>query len=234
MSLREASAKLGINYSTAKTIVQTFRREKRIAKMPKKQHGTKKALKKERMLRRVLTNRSLSKILTHILNDEISSSKKKQQDQDTNIQRKDTSTFPTGYVEIPQIQSKENKEFPRILSANQIMTFAVEEEGPKKNQISRCIDTPQDLPIPIFKKDIFYIFAENNAEEEYRANLDYSNLLVLKTKPKLMESEEKLPCLNPANDISDTNYNKNKVSNCNIFDFSAYSRKVQHEANKLY
>jgi len=51
---KEAAEELKINYSTAKTIVQTFRREKRVAKKPKHCTETKKAIKHERLLRKLL------------------------------------------------------------------------------------------------------------------------------------------------------------------------------------
>ena len=54
MTLKQAADKLGINYSTAKTIVQTFRKEKRVAKMPKRSMETKKGLKKGNFLKRFL------------------------------------------------------------------------------------------------------------------------------------------------------------------------------------
>lgn len=182
MTLKQAAENLNINYSTAKTIVQTYRKEKRISKKPKHTIETKKSMKRENFLSKVLTHDKVAKVMSRIISTEFKTGKKRKLLKTKNTKFShvisEAQTLPaTG-------QAPENlvsKSFPRIESAGQMQLFEPEKEGPKTGQITRAVfaDIPQ-----VLKKDIFYIHCKPNTEEELKELIDYNDPLVLKSKPE--------------------------------------------------
>ena len=70
MCLKEAADRLDINYSTAKTIIQTFRKEGRLAKKEKKKMWSRKATRKQKVLQKYLKRADIDKILGNIVEGE--------------------------------------------------------------------------------------------------------------------------------------------------------------------
>ena len=167
MTLKQAADKLGINYSTAKTIVQTFRKEKRVAKMPKRSMETKKGLKKGNFLKRFLNVCKTKCLMSIIIEAQVNFG----QTRSSQL----SETLITGNS-LQQITAA----FPRIESTEQMTLFEVE-EGPCNGQISRGIFT--NIESIVQKKEVFFIFDEIELENKYKNEIDYSNPVWLRAKP---------------------------------------------------
>ncbi len=176
--MKQAADELGINYSTAKTIVQTFRREKRVAKKPKRGLETKKALKREKYIARVLGHHKLTKILARIMEEEtkdLELKPEKRKASEVNIPEASTAMVTQQPIEPPP-----NTPFPRITSAFQMVLPAPLEEPPMRQDCGVMTD---DLLVPqICKRDVFFVHSEANPEELYRSKVDYANPVTLRAK----------------------------------------------------
>lgn len=234
ITLKEAAEKLNINYSTAKTIVQTFKKENRISKKPKHAILTKKSLKREQFLNRVLTQAKLAKIITRITSAELKKRKsfKEKLSKPSQAISEARTLAATG-------QASENlilKAFPRIESAGQMEIFEAEKEGPKPGQITRAVsvDMPQNS-----KKDIFYVHSEGKADEELNKLIDYEKLLELnREKMKIMETKKKeeIPKIEefPLATIA-TQQRKEYIGEPKLyFDFTGYKTMIMINANKIH
>lgn len=173
-TLKEAAEKLDINYSTAKTIVQTYRKENRISKKPKHIKETKKSIRREEFLIRVLTQAKLAKLLPRIMQTEFKPPKKKKSLKPSQPNSEARTLAATGQ---PQ-DNPSFKGFHRIESAGQIQIMESEVEGPKPGQVSRAVtaDVPQSA-----KKDVFHVRCERTEEV-----LECKNLVL----PTLKEKEQ--------------------------------------------
>lgn len=178
--MKQAADALGINYSTAKTIVQTFRREHRIAKKPKRSLETKRAMRRERHLLKALAKSRIAKILSQIISSETSCP-------DTCLKARDQPHPPpcevsmsvsTAAVLPPSATSASITNFHRDTSAAQLMLLLNPEKAVPKEMVS--IGTNVDTG----KKDIFYVFTEDNPEEEYKRKVDYKDPVTLRVKPR--------------------------------------------------
>ncbi len=176
--MKQVADELSINYSTAKTIVQTFRKERRIAKKPKRALETKKAVKRERYLTKLLSHSKVVKMVALIVGEEsVTSSDKKSPEPTAPIV--DSSTLIS--VPVRPEAETQHKAFPRITSANQMVLFPAEEDGPKPGQVS-CAVATDPLSFPFSRKDVFYVYSESNPEEEYKGKVDYANPVLLRAK----------------------------------------------------
>jgi len=232
--LKQVADELAINYSTAKTIVQTFRKERRITKKPKRSLETKKAIKRERYLSKCLTQSKVARIISRIMEDEliaIANDVKctKQSEPQSPIAEVSTAiaTSPPSGAESPP-----TKTFPRITSANQMVLFPNEEEGPRPGQVTRAVATEYSY-FPVSKKDIFYVYSEINPEEEYRDRVDYANPVVLRAKTSIRETEgapiAKLPLISALASKSafapPTQFAHSEPQEATLF-FTEYSLKI--------
>lgn len=155
--------------------MQTFRRERRILKRPKHTAETKKTLRREKFLAKMLVQRRVHKIVTSILKFALGRSKKKRY--------KDRAGISEGKTLPVTAQPTENpisKSFPRIESAGQMLLFEPETPGPKCGQMSRGITV--NMEAGIAKKNIFYIHYNTNSEEEFKQTINYNNPILLKTR----------------------------------------------------
>lgn len=119
-----------------------------------------------------------------------------------------------------------HKDFPRVTSANQMVLFPVEEEGPKIGQISRAVAT-DPLSFPFSRKDIFYVYSETNPEEEYKGKVDYTNLVLLRAKLS-SQAVESLPAVSRPipRTISAPVLSLAGSSGSSIFNFQDYSLRI--------
>eukprot|EP00826_Nyctotherus_ovalis_P048765 TRINITY_DN577_c0_g1_i1.p2 TRINITY_DN577_c0_g1~~TRINITY_DN577_c0_g1_i1.p2 ORF type:complete len:228 (+),score=44.91 TRINITY_DN577_c0_g1_i1:151-834(+) len=166
VTLREAADRLGMNYSTAKTIVQTFRREKRVAKKPKRLAATKKSIEKERFLTHFLNKFKVKALLSGIIRTELEAQKTSKHTHKLLAETSTAIASSQGYV--PSIR----KTLPRVESAGEMLLVGLEEEGPCAGQTSRGVSANMELT---HKRPVFFVIADNNIEEEYKKKLDYSN-----------------------------------------------------------
>jgi len=164
--LKKAASELNINYSTAKTIVQTYRRENRITKRPKYMAETKKTLRRERLLAKMLVQKRVRKLTTLILKTALNQSKKKKK----NKERTGISEVRTLPVTAQTNENPISKGFPRVESAGQIVFFESETLGPKCGQMSRGVMVNREAGIT--KKKIFYVHYKNNSEEEFKESIN--------------------------------------------------------------
>lgn len=191
MTLKEVAEQLGINYSTAKTIVQTFRKERRVAKKLKRIMTTKKATAKENLLVRYLTRYRVKNLLTAIIDSELGLKKKEE------CLQKNILEISTVGVSLQTNNARLTpmKILSRIESAGDMLLFRLEEEGPYDGQISRGVSANMNFAAQ--KRPIFFILTETNIEEECKDKIDYNNLVLLKNKhmseigePLVMETEK--------------------------------------------
>eukprot|EP00826_Nyctotherus_ovalis_P064903 TRINITY_DN9530_c0_g1_i9.p1 TRINITY_DN9530_c0_g1~~TRINITY_DN9530_c0_g1_i9.p1 ORF type:complete len:298 (-),score=78.77 TRINITY_DN9530_c0_g1_i9:230-1123(-) len=173
MTLKEAAEKLDINYSTAKTIVQTYRKENRISRKPKHMKETKKSIRREEFLSRVLTQAKLAKLFPRVIQVEFGSPKKKKSPKLSQSNSEARTLAATG-------QPQDNppfKAFHRIESAGQMQIIESEVEGPRPGQVSRAVtvDVPQNV-----KKDIFHVRCEQKEENAFECK----NLVLPKSREK--------------------------------------------------
>jgi len=179
--LKNAAEKLNINYSTAKTIVQTYRKENRISKRPKHAITTKKSLKREQFLSRVLAPTKLAKIMSKIEFAECKLKKKRKSLKSTKEIISEACTLAaTGQA----VENPIKKAFHRIESAGQIQLLETEKEGPKPGQVTRAVFA--DIPLNL-KRDIFYVHSECKSEEELKKLISYEDK---KRKGEVMKTRE--------------------------------------------
>jgi len=207
---------LKINYSTAKTIVQTFRREKRIAKKPKKAFITKRGLKRERRLARKVTKITVPQMLTKII---LAATFNPKVFQKPSLKVSEQSTAAV------KENNESEKVFPRAVSVSQMVYFPPQENGPKTNQVSKgVLVEAQDFP----KKNIFLVF-HNKVEEEFKERVDYDDLI--RTKSKLTEEIIQFTKL-PALQLSPT---RPLVKNVRAsFEFGEYKRWIEDSYKRRY
>lgn len=180
--MREAADHLNINYSTAKTIVQTFRKEKRVTKKPKRQIITKKSIEKEKLLVQFLSQFKVKNLMANIVKAEL---EVKKENQDT---QKAISEAPTlGSFSKPNPLSNIHKSLPRVESAGEMLLFELEEEGPYAGQMTRGVSANMDMIT--YKRPIFFISVESDLEEEYKQQIDYSNPVLLRNKQRIETKE---------------------------------------------
>jgi len=180
--LKEAADHLEINYSTAKTIVQTFRKENRVTKNPKRQIVTKKSIEKERFLVRFLSQLKVKNLTASIVKAELEVKK-----EPPDIQKAISEARTLGSFSKPNPLSNSHKSLPRVESAGEILLFELEEEGPYPGQISRGISANMD--IVLHKRPIFFVSVDTNLEEEYKQQLDYSNPVLLRNRQPIKIKE---------------------------------------------
>jgi len=237
---------LGINYSTAKTIVQTFRREKRIAKKPKRFLETRKAIKKERYIQKALSSTRLDTILSKILEDEMEfvCDKEKCLENDEKHGNEGISAFgqtkaTQDLIDINPPLSM-NKGISRVFSAPQFWIPKEEEEGPLEGQMSRAVGVQEDWLLPNDRKEIFYVYPEKDLDEEYKECVDYNNPVLLRSKPKPEENEEiqqRLPsistilsaCTSISRSVSHSQFEPGLT-----FDFSEYKQAITQNSFKRH
>ncbi len=91
-------------------------------------------------------------------------------------------------MDIPPAAHK-NSIFPRVLSAPQLYLFEADEEGPKLGQMSRGIGVQEEHLLPLYRREVFYVYPEHDLDEEYKERVDYDNPVLLRSKPKPNESQ---------------------------------------------
>ena len=156
ITLKDAANKLKINYSTAKTIVQTFRKERRILKKPRFAIKTVKAIKHQKLIIKALTKPKIKRIIRSIIKSEILFKTKEKNIGKINLP--EGATMNTAQT----IENPISKRFHRIESAGQMILFESEISGPKCGQITRSVST---IDLPKALRSIFYI--KNDPDEEY-------------------------------------------------------------------
>lgn len=182
--------------------MQTFRREKRIAKKPKRFVETRKAIQKEKFLRKTLVKHRVAGIISRILEDEelFHSADEKCEDKKPVEPAEVSVTRPTNDVDINL--PRPNKGIQRVCSAPQMVLIETEEEGPKEGQTSRAVGVREEMLLPANKKEIFYVYPENSLDEEYKSKVNYDDPVELRSKAKASgstneshESKQPLPSL---------------------------------------
>lgn len=180
LSLKEAARKLSINYSTAKTIVQIFRKERRISKKPKHMCVTKKSLRREEFLERALSKRRVQRAIAKILRSELKRFKR----------RKTRKKLPKDIAPISErrtlaatgqmMEDGRTRGFPRVESAGQMEVFPDRVAGPGAGQTTCGVSANVGQRLP--KRRVFYVNSALAIEERYKEKIDYNNLVLLKHK----------------------------------------------------
>lgn len=191
---------LRMNYSTAKTIIQTFRREKRIAKRSKHMLESKKATKKNNFLIRFLSKRKVDSLIDMILREEQIISKKESIKEEHHVLEVATA---------PIIKTSNSP--PRINTVDQVLLFADAEEGPRHGQVSRAVFVNREKEM---KHDLFFVVSDIDPDAKYKKRIDYKDPLLLRHK-KLNKQNDKL--------LINDNVENSQIS---IFNFSEYKRKI--------
>lgn len=231
MTLKDAAEKLDINYSTAKTIVQTYRKENRISKKPKHSIITKKSLKREQFLSRVLTQTKLAKIMSRIVAAELNLKKRKlcRTKSLQGISEARTLAATGQAQDIPV-----GKSFPRVESAGQMQLLEAEKEGPKPGQVTRAISA--NMPLSL-KKDVFYVHVPCSAKEVLPAP-DPQDLEMIEEKEEA--NLEKPVIENEGREREDENGEMRDLSGLEEreagvwFDFRTYGEKIVKSAWERY
>jgi len=208
-TLKQAADLLGINYSTAKTIIQTFRKEKRIAKKSKHMVETKKAIKKSQFLTRFLTKAKVESLLDSILLEELVVPEHKLIKEDHNVS--DSCTAPVFKI-IPNASSKV---LARVDSAAQMLLFDEVEEGPGRGQRTRAISVSFHENKE-YKHNFFYVYSETDPEMKYKDKIDYNDPILLRAKTSDRHN------VNSHLDLGMEHNNKPELT----FDFSEYKTKI--------
>ena len=208
---------------------------------------TKRALKRESHLIKVLTQSRVTQEIARIIDAETSAPLVPSIFQKPVI--KETSPeVSTATTLLMQRDSGcvlgKRKEFPRVVSAAQMVLLANEEEGPKENQIPKESNTEETTAIRNVgrKSDVFYVFNGEKVggeEEEYKDKINYkdgcTNLLKKassKHKEKRRENVyKKLPELEKAFHINVLKptppETKSTIHDSNItFSFSSYTPRI--------
>ena len=169
---------------------------------------TKKAIKRERYLIKFLSQFKVAKLLSGITSLEfIPFDKSKSFDMQPLAMPQglsDISTVPAT-IQASNAENPTPSRFPRVESAVQMILFPTEEDGPKPGQMSRAIHANIDAEtVSFMRKDVFYVYSEENPEEEYKRKIDYNNPVLLRPKAEGKESETlgKLPSLPTAETMS--------------------------------
>jgi hypothetical protein len=225
VTLKQAAENLNINYSTAKTILQTFRRERRISKKPKHIVETKKAMKRENYLAKVLTHARMNRVVSNILSNELKLAKKRKSSKAS----RNLSEVQTAMNTEQAIENQTNKGFPRIGSAGQMELFGMEKEGPKEGQVTRAVTA--DIPL-LPKKELFYIYSKDMDEEEFRRKIDYDDPVALKVK---VEEQPNNEVINLPSVSAFTHFQKHDKEEVKVkIDFSVYRKAILETACKRY
>ena len=178
-----AAEELKINYSTAKTIVQTFKCQKRFAKIPKRSLTSLRTRKREGRLRRVLTKRSLPSICERIFLDELKPEK--------------CAEIVAALKPRPQHKTKAVQNdnplpilpIPARSPSPPASSFPVCEPGPKVGQVSRGTDGPSDNWCAGKLKDVFYIYTIEGPESLFRHKIDYTLPMKIRHRHKRVPTE---------------------------------------------
>lgn len=224
ITLKEAAEKLNINYSTAKTIVQTYRKENRISKKPKHTIITKKSIKREQFLSRVLTPTKLAKTISKIISTECGSNKKRKSLKVTPISEARTLAATAQANENPIA-----KGFHRIESAGQMQLLEAE-EGPKPGQVTRAVvvDIPQSL-----KKDIFHVHSEDKSEEKLK-KISCEGTELRGEEMKMEERKKRVVEINNNVEEQRVIAAKDMRDERSLFDFSRYGAMIMSSAYTRY
>lgn len=196
MSLKKAAVALNVNYSTAKTILQTFKKKNRITKQPKHMAGTKKVAKHEQLLVKMLRQKRVKKLMGTILkaalkqpgNKKLTTNQKLSQ-RNVNSQSK---TLPNMVQPMPNSTSNG---FHRIESAGQMILFEAETPGPKCGQMSRGVMTE----VKVVKKDLFYVYYSFSYDDfKTRVHNNKPSTLIKQLSPIIQKN---LPSTNKTHEL---------------------------------
>lgn len=178
-TLKQIADELGINYSTAKTIVQTFRKERRVAKLSKKLTETKKSIRHETYLAQFLTRYKVAKFIFFILDEELVSTKKAEAPLQINHRHSQThdSLHP---LQLFSIEKVDPTQYESQGTGNKFLSI---EKGPKLGQVT--VGTYANLyskdPLT-HKKDVFYVYTETDPEAKYKEKINYEDPVILNSK----------------------------------------------------
>lgn len=176
---------------------------------------TKKSIKRENFLVRVLTQARVGKIMSRILSTELTVTRKRK-----SLKRKSAKIISEAQTLADTRQALENKlpkGFPRIESAGQMDLFEAEKEGPKPNQVTRAVSA--NFPL-IHKKTIFHVHCK---EEEFKEKTNTSP----KTKQTINTQANNFPTISAFTPVP------RKELRVKI-DFSIYSKMILESAYERF
>lgn len=149
--------------------MQTYRRERRIGKRPKHTGETKKVMRREKLLAKMLSQQRVRKLVANILRRALGRGRKKKVPARNSSVGKGRTRPCHGVSEAKTLpltaQLSENptsKGFHRIESAGQMILFEAEAPGPKSGQVSRGVATGAE----VVRKDTFYVYCNVDSEEQ--------------------------------------------------------------------
>jgi len=165
------------------------------------------AMKKENYLQKCLNSEQISKIISQILSTETWSSKIEEKPENLQVASQEISTAFCTNPNYGTPQKLGN--LVRTQTIEQFIIFPSEEDGPKFLQTTRA--TMTENMETTSKKDVFFIYEEENLDEKYREKIDYKDPIILKGKNK-----------------NEVNIEENKQ----IFDFGIYKHKIEENFYK--
>jgi len=176
--------------------VQTFRREKRIAKRPKRYGETLKSAKHSKCLSKSLTTDLVQNIICDLLQGEFlcSDNSNMKMQPEPNICEKDPTTVASHYANISDSQQKDDEKsgmFSKVYSANDVRVPPV--KVPPIRVLPRKFYDADGTQFPE-ERQIFTVYPETNPDEEYKGKVDYQDPVLLRVKTKTM-IDQKLPSM---------------------------------------
>ena len=171
-NLREIATVLNLNYSTAKTILQTFRKEKRIAKRPRCFVETKNAIKHERNITSFLTKNKVYDLMNEVLLTEYNP-----------VENNDAFHKKSldGCSDSQSSMQTHPESLKKINSSSQFPSSNKEEKG---KYVS--IGVTVNMVDTTFRRDIFFVYSDVDPDEFYKGKINYDDFL----NPKIYQHSE--------------------------------------------
>lgn len=177
-----------MNYSTAKTILQIFRRERRISRVSKKLKSTKKSQRREKLLAFTLTEYKVQRFISFILNEECNFNSQNSVGRKRGHGLSETSSL----TEPRRIFATVKVSWEGAGGGDVGKRAKLAQAWLSSQKTNKAVQTDIKFEdIPVKKKDIFYVYSDRDLEDEYRKRIDYDNPVLLKAKAEKQVSKAK-------------------------------------------
>jgi len=228
--LKEIASKLGINYSSAKTIVQTFRKERRFTKKEKKQINTINSMKKQKILQKALNSEKCLDLFSKIMDDYTFGNlcmKNDPKDKEFPL----SNSICASTTNYSNNLSGNRSEFSRIASAESMQNL-ISDTSNSLNSVSVGVNTELDLIEHQASKDVFFVHdSDENFPENFELDCKYNNLLMIPKKRKLLPSlsKDNFWLLNKENPELLKNIEFETFINFNFYRFKIWSSFLEYQ-----
>jgi len=184
-TLKDIASKLGINYSSAKTIIQTFRKEKRFIKKEKKQINTLYSLKKVKLLQKSFDAEKTNTVFSKIM-DDFNFGNFSLQKESKSISFPFETNPSTNNCKISS-NSTENRSYISSISSVESIHNLIPIQIYTLNSVSIGINTEIDINEDKYSKDVFFVHdSEETFQENFNSNEIFLNSLNFRKKRNLL------------------------------------------------